>query len=71
MTIQCDASNYGKGRVLLQESKLITFTSHALTSTEQNYAAIEKECLVICHATEKIHHYITGKDIHVGADHKL
>ena len=70
MTIQCDASNYGTGGVLLQEGKPIAFTSLDVMSTEQNYAAIEKECLAICHATEMFHHYITGKDIHVESDHK-
>ena len=44
VTIQCDASNYGTGGVLLQEGKPIAFTSRTLTSTEQNYAVIEKEC---------------------------
>ena len=44
VTIQCDASNYGAGGVLLQEGKPIAFTSRTLTSTEQNYAVIEKEC---------------------------
>ena len=47
MTIQCDASNYGIGGVLLQEGTSIAFTSCALTSTEQNYTVIEKECLAI------------------------
>ena len=70
VTIQCDASNYGTGGVLLQEGKPIAFTSQALTSTEQNYAVIEKECLAVCHATEKFHHYITGKDTHVETDLK-
>ena len=27
-----------------------------LTSTEQNYTVIEKECFLICHATEKFNH---------------
>ena len=53
MTIKCDASNYETGGVLLQEGKPIAFTSCTLMSTEQNYAVIEKECLVICHRTEK------------------
>ena len=70
VTIQCDALNYGTGGVLLQEGKPIAFTSHALTSTEQNYAVIEKECSAVCHATEKFHHYIIGKDTHVETDHK-
>ena len=70
MTIQCDASNYGTGGILLQEGKPIAFTSRALTFSEQNYTVIEKECLAICRATEKFHHYIIGKDIHVETNHK-
>ena len=70
MTIPCDASYYRTGGVLVQESKPIAFTSRALTSTEQNYAAIGKECLAICHATEKFHHYIIGKYTDVETDHK-
>ena len=68
MTIQCDASNYGTHGVLLQEGKPIAFISHMLMSTERNYAVIEKECLAICHATEKFHHYTVGKDIHIEAE---
>ena len=70
MTIHCDALYYGTGGVLVQEGKPIAFTSRALTSTEQNYAAIGKECLAICHATEKFHHYITGKYTDVETDHE-
>ena len=70
VTIQCDASNYGTGGVLLQEGKPIAFTSRVITSSEQNYAVIEKEWLAICHATEKFHHYIIGKDTHAETDHK-
>ena len=70
VTIQCDASNYGTGGILLQEGKPIAFTSRALTFSEQNYTVIEKECLAICRATEKFHHYIIGKDAHVETNHK-
>ena len=43
MTIQCNASNYGTGGVLLQEGESIAFTSCTLTSTEQNYTVILKK----------------------------
>ena len=45
MTIQCNASNYGTGGVLLQEGESIAFTSCTLTSTEQNYTVILKKSL--------------------------
>ena len=70
VTIQFDISNYGTVGVLLQEGKPIAFTSCALTSTEQNYAVIEKEWLAICPGTEKFHHYIIGKDTQVQTDQK-
>ena len=58
------SSYYTTGGVLLQEGKRIAFTSCTLTSTEQNYAIVEIECLPIFHTTEKIHHYIKGIDNH-------
>ena len=37
VTIQCDASSYGLGRVLLQDGRPIAYTSRALTPTEKRY----------------------------------
>jgi len=61
VVLQCNATNTGTGAVLLQDGKPIAFASRTLTPTEQNYAVIEKECLAICHATDKFYHYIIAK----------
>ena len=45
VTLQCDASQSGVGTALLQDGYPVAFTSRALTSTERNYAQIEKELL--------------------------
>ena len=71
MTIQCDASSYAIGGVLLQDDLLVAYTSRALTDTEKNgYAQIEKETLAIVHCCKKFHHYIFGKVVTIESDHK-
>jgi transposase InsO family protein len=70
VTIQCDASSYALGAVLLQEGRPVAYTSRALTQSEQNYAQIEKETLAIVHACKKFHYYIFGRKVTVQSDHK-
>ena len=41
-SIQCDASQSGLGAVLLQEGRPVCYASRALTTTEENYAQVEK-----------------------------
>jgi hypothetical protein len=70
VTLQCDASQSGVGAVLLQEGQPVAFTSRALTSTERNYAQIEKELLAIVHACDRFDQYVFGRDITIETDHK-
>ena len=70
LTIQCDASSYGVGGVLLQEGQPIAYTSRSMTATEQRYAQIEKEMLAIVHSCKKFHHSIFGRAVNVESDHK-
>ena len=44
-TLQKDASKKGLGACLIQKGKVICYTSHALTKTEQNYQLLEREAL--------------------------
>ena len=58
--VQTDASTKGLGACLLQEEKLIYFTSKALTEMQRGYIAIEIESLTVAWAVEKFHHFLYG-----------
>ena len=45
VVIQCDASREGLGATLLQEGQPVVSASRSLTKSEQNYVALELECL--------------------------
>ena len=68
--IQCDASSYALGGVLLQEGRPIAYTSRAMSVTEQRYAQIEKETLAIVHSCRKFHYYVFGRPVKIESDHK-
>uniref|UniRef100_A0A8C4S4R6 Gypsy retrotransposon integrase-like protein 1 n=1 Tax=Erpetoichthys calabaricus TaxID=27687 RepID=A0A8C4S4R6_ERPCA len=71
VAIQSDSSQHGLGCCLMQGGQPIAFASRALTSAEQNYAQIEKECLSIVFACQRFHHYLYGRDqIIAETDHK-
>ena len=58
--IQCDASSTGLGACLLQNGQPVAYASRSLSSSERNYAQIEKEMLAILFAAERFHHLIYG-----------
>ena len=72
--LSADASSYGLGAVLLQESggqwRPVAYASRSMTETEQRYAQIEKEALAITWACEKFSDYILGRQIEIETDHK-
>jgi len=74
--VMTDASDYGIGGVLLQESnkdewRPIAFTSRKLKGAEQRYTVTEKECLAVVHALKKWRHYLHGgMQFTVKSDHQ-
>ena len=70
VTLQCDASESGLGATIMQEGQPVAFSSRALTSTERNYAQIEKELLSIVHGCTRFDQYVYGREITVQTDHK-
>jgi len=69
--ISVDSSSKGMGAVLLQDEHPVAYASKALTSSQQNYAQIEKEMLAIVFGCTRFHEYIFGlTNVDVETDHK-
>lgn len=70
VTLQVDASKNGLGATIMQEGRPIAYASKLLTSTEQNYAQIEKELYAVLYGCKRFHEYLYGRNITVESDHK-
>ena len=69
-----DASKNGLGAVLLQQHDCdwfpVAYASRTMSSTETNYAQIEKETLGAVFGCERFHQYICGRLTVLETDHK-
>lgn len=74
LTLSVDASSYGLGAVLPQESqgkrRPVAYAYRVLTETEQRYAKIEKEALAITWASGHFRTYLLGLQFHIETNHK-
>lgn len=71
--VQTDASAFGTGAVLTRPhpdgEKVICYISRSLTAAERKYTTIERECLAVIHALEKLRPYLEGVKFTVITDH--
>ncbi|KYO45830.1 hypothetical protein Y1Q_0021468 [Alligator mississippiensis] len=75
LSITCNASPFGVGTVLSHTlldgtDTPVAFYSRTMTSTERNYAQIDKEALAIIAGVKKIHNYVYGHKFEIRIDHK-
>jgi hypothetical protein len=66
----CDASKNGLGCVLMQNGRVIAYTSHQLRKHEVNYPTHDLELAAIVHALKIWRHYLLGNVCNIFTDHK-
>jgi len=71
--LQTDASDYGIGAIVTQETergeKVISYSSRTLNGAEKNYSTTEKEFLAILWAIRKLKPYLEGYHFKEVTDH--
>jgi len=68
--VYCDASRDGLGCVLMQEGKVIAYTSRQLRKHELNYPTHDLEFAAVVHALKIWRHYLYGQRCEIYTDHK-
>jgi hypothetical protein len=69
-SVYCDASYTGLGCVLMQEGKVVAYSSRQLKIHEKNYPTHDLELAVVVHALKTWRHYLYGQKCDIYTDHK-
>ena len=65
-----DASPVELGGLLVQDGKVISYASRALSDVEHRYSQTEREMLGVVWAAEHFHLYLYGSEFTIATDHK-
>jgi hypothetical protein len=69
-SVYCDASYTGLGCVLMQEGKVVAYSSRQLKVHEKNYPTHHLELTTVVHALKTWRHYLYGQKCDIYTDHK-
>jgi hypothetical protein len=69
-SVYCDASYIGLGCVLMQEGRVVAYSSRQLKIHEKNYPTHDLELAVVVHALKTWIHYLYGKKCDIYTYHK-
>jgi hypothetical protein len=69
-SVYCDASYTDLGCVLMQEGRVVAYSSRQLKVHEKNYPIHDLELAVVVHALKTWRHYLYGQKCTVYTDHK-
>jgi len=68
--LECDASDVGRGIVLLQGGHLIAYLSEKLHGASPNYPTYYKELYALVRALQTWEHYLVSKEFVIHSDHE-
>jgi hypothetical protein len=69
-SVYCDASYTGLGCVLMQERRVVAYSSRQLKIHEKNYPTHDLELAAVVHALKTWRHYLYGQKCDIYIDHK-
>jgi ribonuclease HI len=69
--VYCDASGTGLGGVLMQEGRVISYSSRQLRCHEEHYPTHDLELVAVVMALQMWRHYLLGNVVHIYTDHKI
>ncbi len=69
-SVYCDACYTGLGCVLMQEGRVVAYSSRQLKVHEKNYPIHDLELAAVVHALKTWRHYLYGQKCDVYTDHK-